>query len=60
MSASVLAKTFGTPLYVFDERTLRSRARSMRETFRGAYEPSKIVYAGKAYLSPALMQILVE
>ncbi|MGH2618458.1 MAG: diaminopimelate decarboxylase, partial [Thermomicrobiales bacterium] len=45
---------------VFDERTLRSRARSMRETFRGAYEPSKIVYAGKAYLSPALMHILVQ
>ena len=60
VSASVLAREFGTPLYVFDEETLRVRARLFRETFRRAYERSRIVYAGKAYLSPALMQILVD
>ena len=58
--ASVLAREFGTPLYVFDEETLRMRARLFRDTFRRAYERSKIVYAGKAYLSPTLMRILVE
>jgi diaminopimelate decarboxylase len=60
VSATELARTFGTPLYVFDERTLRNRARSIRDSFRGAYERSKVVYAGKAYLSPALMRILAE
>jgi diaminopimelate decarboxylase len=55
-----LAREFGTPLYVFDEVTLRSRARWIRDAFHHAYERSRLVYAGKAYLSPALMRILVE
>jgi diaminopimelate decarboxylase len=54
-----LAREFGTPLYVFDEATLRHRARCIRETFADAYANSRVVYAGKAYLSPALMQLLV-
>lgn len=60
VSATELAAAFGTPLYVFDERTLRDRARTIRETFERAYPRSKILYAGKAYLSPALMRILAE
>jgi diaminopimelate decarboxylase len=55
-----LTREFGTPLYVFDEATLRSRARRIRDEFLHAYERSRLVYAGKAYLSPALMRILVE
>jgi diaminopimelate decarboxylase len=60
VSAVDLAREFGTPLYVFDEATLRSRARRIRDEFLHAYERSRLVYAGKAYLSPALMRILVE
>ena len=60
VSATALAEEFGTPLYVFDEETLRTRASWIRDTFLRAYEQSRIVYAGKAYLSPALMRILVE
>src|SRR5688500_12315726 len=60
VSATELAQTFGTPLYVFDEQTLRRRARSIRETFAAAYPRSRMLYAGKAYLSPALMRILTE
>src|SRR5918998_5304462 len=60
VSAVDLAREFGTPLYVFDEATLRSRARRIRDAFLTAYERSRLVYAGKAYLSPALMRILVE
>src|SRR5918993_1987560 len=60
VSAVELAREFGTPLYVFDEATLRSRARWIRDAFLRAYERSRLVYAGKAYLSPALMRILVE
>ncbi len=43
---------------MFDEETLRTRARRIRETFARAYAHSRVVYAGKAYLSPALMRIL--
>src|SRR5687768_9427270 len=60
VAATELASVFGTPLYVFDEQTLRDRARAIRESFTGAYARSKILYAGKAYLSPALMRILAE
>src|ERR687897_2739176 len=60
ISAVELAREFGTPLYVFDEATLRIRARRIRDAFLEAYERSRLVYAGKAYLSPALMRILVE
>jgi len=60
VSAVDLAREFGTPLYVFDEATLRARARRIRDEFLQAYERSRLVYAGKAYLSPALMRILVE
>jgi diaminopimelate decarboxylase len=60
VSAVDLAREFGTPLYVFDEETLRMRARSIRDAFLDVYERSRLVYAGKAYLSPALMHILVE
>src|SRR5918993_2464476 len=60
VSAVELAREFGTPLYVFDEQTLRTRARRIRDAFLRAYGQSRLVYAGKAYLSPALMRILVE
>ena len=46
-----LAREFGTPLYVFDEETLRTRARRIRDAFLRAYGQSRLVYAGKAYLS---------
>ena len=58
VAATELAAAFGTPLYVFDERTLRERARAIRTTFEAAYSRSRTLYAGKAYLSPALMRIL--
>jgi diaminopimelate decarboxylase len=60
VSAIDLAREFGTPLYVFDEKTLRGRARRMRDAFRAAYSRSRVVYAGKAYLSPTLMGMLRE
>ncbi|MBA3449984.1 MAG: diaminopimelate decarboxylase [Chloroflexia bacterium] len=55
-----LVERYGTPLYVFHEETLRQRARSIRDVFLRSFERSKIMYAGKAYLSPALMRILTE
>lgn len=60
LSIPDLAREFGTPLYVFDEATLRQRAAGIREFFRTAYPDSAVVYAGKAYISPTLTAILHE
>lgn len=51
-------KEFGTPVYVYDERTLRQAARGFRDAFTAAYPDSHVVYAGKAFLTTALVQIL--
>lgn len=58
--ATDLAHHFGTPLYVFDELTLRHRATEIRDIFATAYPETRVVYAGKAYLSPILVSILHE
>jgi diaminopimelate decarboxylase len=59
-SANDLTREFGTPLYVYDEATLRGQARRLRDAFAEAYPNSRIVYAGKALLSPAVVAILHE
>jgi diaminopimelate decarboxylase len=60
VSADELAERYGTPLYVFDEATLRGRARLAIAAFRAAYLDSRVVYAGKAYLSAAIVGILAD
>jgi diaminopimelate decarboxylase len=58
--ATRLAAEFGTPLYVFDELTLRTRARRIVRAFRERHDRSRVVYGGKAYLSPAIVRIFQE
>jgi diaminopimelate decarboxylase len=55
-----LAAEYGTPLYIYDEVTLRRRAAHAVSAFSGAYPDARVVYAGKAYLSPAIVAILHE
>lgn len=55
-----LAQQHGTPLYVYDEATIRHQCRHYRASFAAQYPASTIVYAAKAYLSPALLAILQE
>jgi diaminopimelate decarboxylase len=55
-----LADQFGTPLYVYDERTIRQQCRQYREAFQQVYPESRVVYAGKAFLAPSLIQIIHE
>jgi len=60
-AVSELAKTFGTPLYVFDEVTLRTRARTYQEALRRHYPASaQAAYASKAYLCLAIAQLFEE
>ncbi|MCC6177148.1 MAG: diaminopimelate decarboxylase [Chloroflexi bacterium] len=55
-----LAREFGTPLYLYDERTIRTRAAEYRDTLATAYPNSLVIYASKAFTSPMLLQILAQ
>jgi diaminopimelate decarboxylase len=56
-----LAERFGTPLYVYDEASIRRRARAYREGLAAAYGGASLVcYAGKAYCAPWLLKLLDE
>ena len=55
-----LAEQYGTPLYVLDEATLRSRCRQFAGAFAGRYPNSQAVYASKAYINPALARIFAD
>ena len=55
-----LVEQYGTPLYVLDEVTLRSRCRQFADAFADRYANSQAVYASKAYINPALARIFAE
>ena len=60
-AASALADEFGTPLYVFDEATLRTQARTYREALARHYPgTAQAAYASKAYLCTAIAQLFAE
>ena len=55
-----LAEEHGTPVYVFDEETLRGRCRSFVNEFQKLYPASQVLYASKAYINPALAKIFQD
>jgi diaminopimelate decarboxylase len=55
-----LAQEFGTPLYLFDEATLRSKARCYSQAFASRYPRVLLCYAAKAFLNPWLASLLAE
>ena len=55
-----LAVEFGTPLYVFDEDTLRGMCREFVAEFRKRYPDSRVAYASKAFVNPAIARIVAE
>jgi diaminopimelate decarboxylase len=56
-----LAGEYGTPLYVYDEATLRGRIREYRDTMKRAYPGEGLVlYAGKAFLCIAMAQLVMD
>jgi diaminopimelate decarboxylase len=60
LDVAALAREYGTPLYVYDEDTLRRQMRAFRGAFASRWPESAVAYAGKAYLSPALCALLME
>jgi diaminopimelate decarboxylase len=55
-----LAREFGTPLYVFDEATLRHRAAEFTGEFQSRYPNTLVIYACKAFINRALALLLKE
>ena len=55
-----LAAEYGTPLYIYDEVTLRTLCRSFQGEFQGRYPSTHVIYASKAFTNLALTKILVE
>ena len=55
-----LAAEFGTPLYVFDEETLRGMCREFSTAFQSRYADTLVVYASKAFTNPALARLIAE
>jgi len=55
-----LAQEFGTPLYVFDEETLRKSCRDFQDEFSARYPETQVVYASKAFLVRPLVRLVME
>jgi len=55
-----LAEEFGTPLYLFDEFSLRSKCREFKQEFGRRYTDTTVIYACKAFINKALALIFKE
>jgi len=55
-----LAAEFGTPLYLFDEASLRRRCAEFKAEFGRCYKDTTVIYAAKAFINGALAIILRE
>lgn len=60
MSLVDLATEFGTPLYLFDTETLRSRARDVIAAVRQGPGEAEAVFAAKALALPLILRLLHE
>lgn len=54
-----LAEKYGTPLYVYDEETLRQSCRQYKEAF-SAYKNVSVLFASKAFMTQTICAILKE
>jgi len=52
-----LAAKFGTPLYLFDEFSLRNKCREFKAEFGQRYANTTVIYACKAFINGALVLI---
>ena len=53
-----LVAEYGSPLYVYSAATLRRRARAVLGAFQERLPSTRVVYGGKAFLSPAIVRLL--
>lgn len=55
-----LIEEFGSPLYIYDEATLRGMCRDFVGSFTGEYPRSHVEYSSKAFANPAVARIIEE
>jgi diaminopimelate decarboxylase len=55
-----LASQYGTPLFLFDEKDIRERAREFVDAYLADNEHGMVYYAAKAFLSVAIAKWVVE
>lgn len=55
-----LAHQYGTPLFIMDEETIRHQCRKYSASFQKLNPNTEIIYAGKAFISLALCQLIME
>lgn len=58
ITASLLIKRFGSPLFVYDEQCIRNRARGLRQAI--TYPQTQLLYSCKANTNPVIMKIIRE
>ena len=55
-----LARQFGTPLFIYDEQTLRDQCRAYRAAFGARTQLFEIVYASKAFSCRAMAELIAQ
>tara|TARA_B100000745_G_scaffold174306_1_gene114184 strand:+ start:8720 stop:10033 length:1314 start_codon:yes stop_codon:yes gene_type:complete len=60
LDVTELAKEYGTPLYIYDEATIRTMARTFVKEFGTRYANTVVAYASKAFLTKAMARIANE
>jgi len=55
-----LADAYGTPLFVYDEQTLRDQCRAYVAAFGGLARDSRVVYASKAFSCRAMIELVAQ
>jgi diaminopimelate decarboxylase len=55
-----LAREYGTPLFIYDEQTLRDQCRAYHATFGKLTELYEIVYASKAFSCRAMAELVAQ
>ena len=58
--ATELAKTYGTPLYVYDEVAIREKCRAFHHAFRESGFSYQVAYASKAFLCMEMCRLAAE
>lgn len=53
-----LAREFGTPLFIYDEQTLRDQCRAYHAAFGARISDYEIVYASKAFTCRAMVELV--
>ena len=54
-----LANKYGTPLYVYDEATIRSMTNSYKDAFK-SYPKMRMMFAAKAFMTKAICRIMQQ